>query len=249
MRLDYVPLLRIQRELLNLPRGRGRFEEYLRTILRDDRSDLELVPLVAMNPMGKEHVAARLDVLLAFDGDAVGAQAAAEAGAALRGDPGEYKAGLVVVDDLMGGWTNRYATEHDFRRPDPTNKRFWVTGLLWSSEEPSPRTVREAVLTAAYRAATVRRHGPARTLRDLMTQEGHVLAAAGCTGPTLDPDDREYTREVIAPFLDAGDKRTVIECLFGDEAARSLGFTPRGLSHWAGLALARHDGLRQQGTG
>jgi hypothetical protein len=35
--------------------------------------------------------------------------------------------------------------------------------------------------------------------------------------------------------------RTCIECLFGDAATRTLGFTPRGLSPWAGLALALHD--------
>jgi hypothetical protein len=35
--------------------------------------------------------------------------------------------------------------------------------------------------------------------------------------------------------------RTCIECLFGDEAGRTLGFTPRGLSPWAGLALALYD--------
>ena len=87
----------------------------------------------------------------------------------------------------------------------------------------------------------MRRHGPARTLRDMLAQEGHVLRAAGCAGPVLDAEDIAYTREVLAPFLDAGDKRTAIECLFGDEAARSLGFTPRGLSPWAGLALALHD--------
>jgi hypothetical protein len=40
-------------------------------------------------------------------------------------------------------------------------------------------------------------------------------------------------------YLDADDTRTCIECLFGDAASRTLGFTPRGLSPWAGLAL--HD--------
>jgi hypothetical protein len=35
--------------------------------------------------------------------------------------------------------------------------------------------------------------------------------------------------------------RTCIECLFGDEAGSTLGFTPLGLSPWAGLALALHD--------
>jgi hypothetical protein len=46
---------------------------------------------------------------------------------------------------------------------------------------------------------------------------------------------------VLTLFLDAEDMRTSIECLFGDAAARTLGFTSQGLSPWAGLALALHD--------
>jgi hypothetical protein len=84
-------------------------------------------------------------------------------------------------------------------------------------------------------------HGPARTLREMLVQEGHVLAMAGCTEPKLDEEDIAYTREVIAPHLDATDMPTCIECLFGDAASRTLGFTPRGLSPWAGLALALVD--------
>ena len=70
------------------------------------------------------------------------------------------------------------------------------------------------------------------------------MALAGCSSPTLDAEDIAYTREVLIPYLDAvdaDDMRTCIECLFGDEAGRTLGFTPRGLSPWAGLALALHD--------
>ena len=67
------------------------------------------------------------------------------------------------------------------------------------------------------------------------------MAMADCAGPMLDDDDIAYTREVLAPLLDASDKRTCIECLFGDGAGRTLGFTPRGLSPWAGLAMALHD--------
>jgi hypothetical protein len=114
-------------------------------------------------------------------------------------------------------------------------------GVLWSSEVPTERAVREAVLTAAYRVAYQHRHGPARTLRDMLAQEGQVLALAGCTGPVLDTEDIAYTRDLLAPFLSAEDMRTCIECLFGDAAGRTLGFTPRGLSSWAGLALALHD--------
>jgi hypothetical protein len=48
-------------------------------------------------------------------------------------------------------------------------------------------------------------------------------------------------RDVLARFLDAEDMRTSIECLLGDAAARTLGFTSQGLGLWAGLAPALHD--------
>ena len=155
----------------------------------------------------------------------------------------------------MGGGTNRYDCEFAWRfgsvlntgqrsaahKPSRWKMDFWLQGVLWSSEVPSERAVREAILTVAHRAAYMHRHGPARTLRDMLAQEGQVMAQAGCSGPTLDAEDIAYTREVLAAFLDTDDLRTCIECLFGDAAARTLGFTPPGLSPWAGLALALHD--------
>jgi hypothetical protein len=72
---------------------------------------------------------------------------------------------------------------------------------------------------------------------DMIAQEGQVLTAAGCTGPTLDAEDLAYTRAVLVPYLDVDDMRTCVECLFGDAAAKALGFTPRGLSPWAGVAV------------
>ena len=257
MQLEYVPLLQIQRGLQALPRDYARFRQYLRTMLNEQ--GVELPPLGIMNPMGKDHVTALLDALLALDADGIAARAAAEASAALPHVPGEFKVGLVVADDLMGGWTNRFDYEYKLRfgpghrrfEPDPDSpsgvrlprwlKHFWLTGVLWSSEAASARAVREAVLLPAFRWAYVWRHGPARTLRDMLAQEGQVMAAAGCVGPVLDEEDIAYTREVLVPFLDVGDKRTAIECLFGDAAGRTLGFTPRGLSPWAGLALALHE--------
>ena len=251
MKLDYVPLLHVQRQLQSIPRGMGRFRQYLWTI-SPDGANLELPSLVAANPMAKDHVTALLDALLALGADGVAARTVAEASAQVADEPGDFKVALVVVDDLMGGWTNRYAEEFTWRfragPPPPAEfrvprwtKYYWVNGILWSSEPASERAVREAVLTAVYRAAYVQRHGPSRTLGAMLIQEGCVMARAGCTRPVLDDEEIAYTREVLAPFLQADDKRTVIECLFGDAAGRTLGFTPRGLSPWAGLALALHD--------
>ena len=112
----------------------------------------------------------------------------------------------------------------------------------------SERAVQEAILMAIYRMAYIQRHGTARTLKDMLAQEGTVMAMAGCTGPGLDEEDIAYTREVLIPYLDSEDMRTAIECLFGDAAGRTLGFTPRGLSPWAGLALALHDASAQRLT-
>ncbi|QEH32192.1 hypothetical protein OJF2_06610 [Aquisphaera giovannonii] len=264
MQIDHVPLLRIQRELHDLPRGRPRFSAYIRTILNEGGADGARLPLVAMNPMGRDHVTALLDDLLALDADRIAAEAVAEAVPTVAEIPGSCKLGLVIADDLMGGWTNRFAFEFTDRfghrddagrpRADRVSpiapdlprraKHSWLSCPLWSSEPASVRAVRESVLATIHRLAYLHRHGPAMTLRDRLAQEGHVLAAAGCEAPVLDADDLAYTREAIAPFLDAADMRTAVECLFGDEAARTLGFTPRGLSPRAGLALALNDARR-----
>jgi hypothetical protein len=263
MNLEYVPLLQVARDLHEMPRTYERFQEYLRVIFGPgERTRPVLPPLIAMNPMGKDHVKALLDALLTLDADAIAAQVVSEAAAQLAEEPGGCKVALVVADDLLGGWTNRYATEFTFRfgpdqwrflsaRPKPQwLEHWWITAVLWSSEPASERAVREAILTAVYRIPYMLRHGPACTLRDMLTQEGEVMARAGCTSPTLDEEDIAYTREVLLPYLDAEDMRTCMECLFGDEPSRTLGFTPMGLSPWAGLALALHDGrARLQLTG
>jgi hypothetical protein len=252
MNLDYVPLLQIQRDLHGLPRNYERFRQYLRTMQNRYGTDGMRIPLLIMNPMGKDHVTALLDALLALDADGIAARALAEASACLSDMPGSTKVALVVADDLKGGWTNRYAYEFDFRfryagvpehlaRLPRWVEHFWLTTVVWSSEPATEQAVREAILTAVYRAAYIHWHGPARTLSEKLRQEGHVMALAGCTGPVLDEEDIAYTREVLVPYLDAEDMRTTIECLFGDAAGRTLGFTPRGLSPWAGLALALHD--------
>jgi hypothetical protein len=242
MDLEFVPLLQLQRDLYRMPRGMDRFRHYLRVMVNDAGDDLRLPPLVIMNPMGKDHVPALLDALLALDAEGVAARAVAEAAAGVADVPGEYKVGLVVADDAGGGWTNRYASEYSLLAANRAAlKRGWLAGVLWSSEPASAQAVREGVLTTVYRTAYLQRHGPARTLRDILAQEGYVRALAGCTRPALDADDLSYTREVIAPHLDAPDMRTAIECLYGDAAGKTLGFTPRGLSDRAGLALALHD--------
>lgn len=261
MHLSYVPLVGILRELYSIPRGNPpdfngmkRFRQYLRTIFPQDGSADQLLPLIAMNPMAKDHINALLDMLWAMDADGIAARTVAEVSERLVHVPGDFNVGLVIVDDLKGIGSNRFEYEFTFRfgtevfrttRPQGKRPRWlkddWITGILWSSEGPTDKAVREAVLTGAYRVAHQHAHGPASSLREMLAQEGEVMTIAGCTEPVLNEEDIAYTREVLAPFLGSEDMPTCIACLFGDGAARSLGFSPIGLSPWAGIALTLHE--------
>lgn len=238
MELEFVPLLHVQRDLYRLPRGMERFRSYLDTMVDATTGDLAL-PLVAMNPMGKDHVPALLDSLIDLRADDLAGAAVDIARARLTDVPGSFKVGLVVADDAHGAWTNRYASEYSHRFEEMAMyTRGWIVGIVWTSESPDEATVHREVMTAVYRAAHIGRHGPAKTLRGMLGQEGAAMVWAGCVEPALDPEDLAYTREVIKPLLDATDRATVMACLFGDEAAIALGYRPQGLSRRAGLALA-----------
>jgi hypothetical protein len=203
-----------------------------------------------MNPMGKEHLPALLDALMAFDAEGVATAAVAEAAPHVADILGEFKIGLAVSDDLKGGWTNRYASEFSLCfESKPILKRGWLSAILWTSETPSIQTTRETVLTTIYRAAYIQQHGLAHTLREMLAQEGYALAMAGCTQPALDADDLAYMREIITPHLDAKDRPTVITCLFGDVAAHALGYPLQGLSPRAGFALALHEAQTNRAVG
>ncbi len=239
MKIEFVRLLQIQRELYEIPRGRERFEQYLRTIVNSDGTDVRLPPLVTINPMAKDHLPKVLDTLESLRAEELGNEATREATSRLADLPGDFKLGLVVADDLMGGWTNRYTSEFaGYVGGRRGHKRGWLTAALWSSDKPSAAGVRQAVLSVISRTVYVLLYGPASNLKDLMAQEGFVMAQAGCSEPSLDCDDLEYTRQILKPHLSATDQPTLIACLFGDPAARALGYPSQGLSQRAGLALA-----------
>ena len=59
---------------LCLPRGMERFREYIKTMTDAETGDLAL-PLVAMNPMGKDHVPALIDDYLALGAETIAEEA------------------------------------------------------------------------------------------------------------------------------------------------------------------------------
>jgi hypothetical protein len=247
MRVDYVPLLQTQREVYKVPRGWDRFRQYLE--IMQPGTDDQIVPMFVMNPMAKEHVTARLDELLALDADGIAGRAAAGAARRLAHLAGQYKAGIVLADDVQGGWTNRYLSDAQLRfgytlRPRQRAKANaagaggWIVGLLWASEEPTPRHIDATIQAAVYRAAYVQHHGLPTTLRQMLVQESLALAFADARPASLDKEESEYARHVIRPYLDSTDFPVAFACIYGDSAAHAVGYPQFGLPDGAGLTVA-----------
>ena len=82
-------------------------------LVDDTGDDVEFPPLVAINPMARDHVPTMIDALIALDADATAAQALAEA-ADLAEHAGKsanaltVRSSLIVIDDFnRSGWSNR----------------------------------------------------------------------------------------------------------------------------------------------
>ena len=243
MKLEYVRMLAIQRDLYRIPRS-DRFRAYLRTMLDPETGELRL-PLTAMNPLARDHVPRYIDLLQAIGAEEAGAQAAEDASTRLRDDPGLYRVGIVVADDGGGGWLHRASTELMHLQAElALEKRGWITCVLWSSETYGPPEIREETLISIYRAAHVARRGPPRTLREILLQEGAAMRLAGARNPALDPGALLRTRAIVSRHLDREDTPTLVATVFGDAAARELGYPPLGVPNRGGIALALHGRLQ-----
>ncbi len=238
MKLSFVPTLQVQRDLYAMPRDMARFQAYLKTMVDPRTGDLQL-PLVGMNPMGKEHLPALLDALLALKADEAAAQAVQEAQSRLGGAPGDFQVTVVLSDDLKGGWTNRHFTDYGARFSTKAYlKRGWITATLWSSEPPSLGALNESLLAAIARAAHIGEHGHAETLGQMVAQEGYALNFAQVR-PSLDPARLPAVKALLEARLAATDQPTLMACLYGDAIAESLGYAPLGLGDMEGFAYAR----------
>ncbi|HLF01031.1 MAG TPA: hypothetical protein VI547_03590 [Anaerolineales bacterium] len=239
MELELIPALQTQRELYALPRGFERFWKYIET-MTGGTDDLVL-PITGMNPMGHEHNAQMLDSLIAFGAEEVARATIAEAAGRLAKAEGSLRVCLVVVDDARGQWTNRYFVEMSRLQSWAEVRRGFATVSVWTSGTWDAEAVRRETLVVVYRNDYLLRFGVPKTLRQIMKQEGLALAFAGTAGPTLDADDLAYSREVIAPYLEATVFPTIFSCLYGDEIAKVSGYTPLGLSARAGYAVALEE--------
>ncbi|WP_412029000.1 hypothetical protein [Deinococcus yunweiensis] len=247
MRFVLVPTLTRLRAVYAVPRGPLRFEAYIAATVggATRTADVALPPLVAANPMARDHATACLDTWLALDAEEVTAVALAEAEIRPTGRATDVtvRVGLTLLDDVGGGWTNRVISDAGrFAVGRTLTQTGWLSVPLWTGEVPDTASLRRTVLASAFRAMWASEHGDPVTLRDHLTQEGQALAFAG-QRPRLDPHELAYTRAVLAPLLDSAHQPTTYAALYGDDGARAWGYPPLGLARHAGFELALADAL------
>jgi hypothetical protein len=208
----------------------------------------EVLPLGAFSPMGKRQPE-YLDHLLEMDAEGLAAETLREFEGASWLPDTEFRVLLVVVDQPGNGWTQRWITDAAWRfegegvpKASQTAEHRWVTVQLWTHTEPTLRYLRSEVAGAVRRAAWQLEHGLPVTFRQMLAQEGAALrAGGGLFGGEelgLDADELEYTRTILKPVLDSEHWPTCFAALYGDEAAREVGYPALGLGALAGFGLA-----------
>lgn len=222
--VELVPFLDELRELYLQPRGFERFNAYLEKI-RTSTGEMNL-PISNVNPMAKPHALQRVERLQALGAEAIAFDAARAAAARLDGDD-SLRLIVIVVDDALGGWTNRWFTQfaHRYERRHEV-RRGWVTVPCWSSEEPSAGAIERETAATLYRTIDERRSGPVRSLRDILAREIRAQRFAGEASPYESPS---YA-QTIEPYLDSREAPVVMSALYGDRVAESLGYSPLGVA-------------------
>ena len=247
MDASIVPVLADLRALYDVPDALTRFRAYVALLTGKTRG--EALPVGVFSPMGKRQPAF-LDALLALGAERIATEAARAAAEELAGAPDRLRMLVVVADVPRNGWTERNLTDAEWRftlkyeaaaRP-PEGFDRWATVQLWTDEEPTAELVTRETRAALYRAVHRRVVGAPATLGERMLQEGRALAFAGAV-PELGADELAFTRAALEPLRARADEPTCFAALYGDEAARAVGYRPLGVAPRAGFALAVAEAL------
>lgn len=230
MNVSWLPTLQPLAQLYAVPRGQARFKRYLAWM--QGGTDDVVLPVAHVNPMAGPSVAKAVGAWLDSGADDHATGVAAAAAAELP--TGDWRAGFCVCDE-SGGWTDRATTDAAIRFEDKGALRRRLLAVpLWAGEQASRQLATWRVRGALYRAAHQQVHGLPRRLDDRILQEARAAAFAGAP-------ERGQARdaEVVRAHLDADDAATNLAVLYGDGAARRLGYPPRGASPFGGLLAAR----------
>ncbi len=240
MEISFVPILPELCRIYRIEDVTSRFEAYVSLV--SGKGAEEALPLGMFSPMGKRQPA-YLDALMALDAERCVSETAEHVAEELAMLPDRYRLMIVPVDEPRNGWTERSLSDADWRFSAAMNQftdenaARWVTIQVWTDIDPTETYIVRETWAAIFRAAHQRRHGLPRRLSEMMLQEGRSLAFAGYA-PTLSTDEIASAREVLRAIESSEAYPTCFSALYGDGAAKAVGYSPLGLPRRAGFEVA-----------
>jgi hypothetical protein len=240
MKFVAEPMLKILLEVYRVPPGKDRFDAYINAAIAGATraSDVACPPLVLANPMAKNHANQQLEAWLELGAEEEVTRILEEANQTFSSLKFEalVHVGLTLIDDLKGGWTDSILTDWGLRFPEKMNLN-WVCVPLWTKYPQTLEILRTNTKMAIARLVWQVQNGSATTLREMLVQEGYAQSFAN-EKVGMPREDLAYTQTVLEPLLEHTDKPTQLAALYGDDAAKRVGYPALGLSDFAGLELA-----------
>lgn len=197
--------------------------------------------LVPYNPMAGDAALDAVRALIAVDAESVAQQAAQQVVAECSFSEAIT---LAMAVRSKGFWTDRIATEVDERVTAKPRVPHRGVISLWSREETSTQDVAREAAAEAVRVMWHAQHGVADTLNRVLACEGLAYALAGLVGDLgtyatqVSPEETVAVLEAFEVLGDSTKASEIAGVIYGDEAAKEMGWTPLGIPQYAGYRWA-----------
>jgi hypothetical protein len=148
MRFELLPVLDTMITLYQQPADMARFQVYLSILEGDTKGGLS-VPIGNFNPMAKQAYINKLHELAAINPEFILNNTLQQVNSQIsdhyEADNSVFKVCFNLVDDLKGGWTNRYTTDYSSKfKIAPLFSRGFCVPIFWVSEELDEIIVKKA---------------------------------------------------------------------------------------------------------
>ncbi len=217
IQFELLPTIDIMVDLYKKPRDAARFQAYLKLLQGDTKGDL-VMPISGFNPMAKSHLLEKLAELKAVQAETIMQKILFDLNHSFKPPKKSpvFKVALNVLDDPMGGWTNRFTSDYDSKfKINALLKRQFCTPIFWSSEPYSADLVRKRTLECAFRTIYRLKHSQPSTLKEHVEQE--KFAAQKNQVVFAKKDD------FYAKYCESDSYQVIFNFLYGDDASESLG--------------------------
>ncbi|PSL43843.1 hypothetical protein CLV51_107154 [Chitinophaga niastensis] len=230
MKFELLPVIEIMLDLYKKPANIDRFTAYLKLLQGNTKGEL-IMPLGGFNPMGKEHVYAKLTALKELNAEQIIAATLANLNKKLISDKNEtvFKVALNLSDDLKGAWTNHYTADYDNRfKLNPLVVRNFCIPVFWTSEICNENIITERTLASCYRTLYWLSHSAPATLKEHCDQEKFVAAKVNYQDKS-GVNNFKKVAEYYHQHQDSKDYNIIFNFLYGDQAAEQLNFVRYGV--------------------